>query len=107
MGHEDRLLLFRPELRRPQHQRGHTERHRMDKGLAPTPPRAEGTPIEIEREDGRTGSMSAKKNNPLVGLAAHAVCFTVGMALAIYGGAFGIVGIVLAGAPIVLFFQAL
>ena len=51
--------------------------------------------------------MSAKKNNPLVGLAAYAVCFTVGMALAIYGGPLGIVGIVLAGAPIVVFFRAL
>lgn len=51
--------------------------------------------------------MSAKKNNPLVGLAAHAVCFTIGMALAVYGGIPGIVGIVLAGAPIVIFFRAL
>jgi hypothetical protein len=51
--------------------------------------------------------MKAKKNHPLVGLAAHAVCFTVGMALAVYGGALGIVGIVLAGAPIVVFFRAL
>lgn len=51
--------------------------------------------------------MSPKKSNPLVGLAAHALCFTVGMALAIYGGVPGIVGIVLAGAPIVVFFRAL
>ena len=51
--------------------------------------------------------MSAKNNKPLVGLAAHAVSFTVGMALAIYGGVLGIVGIVIAGAPIVVFFRAL
>lgn len=51
--------------------------------------------------------MSAKKNNPLIRLAAHALCFIVGMALAVYGGIPGIVGIVLTGVPIVVFFRAL